>query len=229
LHRNFILIDLNYELIFRVYFGINNVDLNQGRGPFEKYDYLCGAARPPFTISQRPLGLARSEAVQALLVAKRTNIKPFSDILTLFKATSAALVRAFVKSGVDPNARDINGHTTLFTSQTVEKSRALVQAGADPNITDKSGETALFKATAKETVGVLLAAGAERLLVSKSGQTALHIQQARKRRYSACSPHGEHQRHQLERPGWQHTATPCLQRRSGSQYNAVDLPDDFGH
>lgn len=62
----------------------------------------------------------------------------------LHVAEKADTVRALLKAGLDPNARDGRGRTPLMGPKTAESNRLLLAAGADVRLTDDQGRTALW-------------------------------------------------------------------------------------
>ena len=88
----------------------------------------------------------------------------------------ADLVRVLVKRGLDPNARDADGHAPLRyaarNSPCIDVCAALLDGGADVNAASKTGITALSSACRHEeslpTVEFLLSRGANPNLVPKN-------------------------------------------------------------
>ena len=96
-------------------------------------------------------------------------------------ATTAAVVRALVAAGSNPDARDRSGLTPLHWaardghSETV---RLLVESGADVNARSPSGTTPLHMAAERGSstmVDALLEAGADPNALASDGHTPLHL------------------------------------------------------
>lgn len=62
----------------------------------------------------------------------------------LHMAEKADTVRALLKAGLDPNARDGRGRTPLMGPKTAESNRLLLAAGANARLTDDQGRAALW-------------------------------------------------------------------------------------
>ena len=97
-----------------------------------------------------------------------------------FETASAGDVRACLRAGADPEARDKDGSTPLHWAASEGHAgaiTALLEAGADPDARNESGGTPLLWAAFEGHAGAiatLLEAGADPDARSKNGNTSLH-------------------------------------------------------
>ena len=101
---------------------------------------------------------------------------------SFFETDSAADVRACLRAGGDPDARDNNGFTPLHTAAVKGHAAviaALLEAGADPNVQSYDyGHTPLHRAAQHGNVAMVMAlleAGADPNVWNNHGFTPLRI------------------------------------------------------
>jgi ankyrin repeat protein len=131
--------------------------------------------------AQQPPAAAAPPAVSAPPAKAAPPAAENSDIFKIVSTGTPIQVKAAIKSGADPNARDSRGGTPLMYAASDNANpaviTALVQAGADPNARRKDGMTALMYAAEENTnpvvVATLLDAGADARAKDDAGSTAL--------------------------------------------------------
>ena len=103
-----------------------------------------------------------------------------TDIFKVVTTGTPSQVRAVIRSGADPNARDKRGETPLMYAAADNSNPAvitiLIEAGADSNARGKNGMTALMYAAEDNAnpavVTTLLEAGADAKVKDDGGSTA---------------------------------------------------------
>lgn len=103
-----------------------------------------------------------------------------TDIFKVVTTGTPSQVRAVIRSGADPNARDNRGETPLMYAAADNSNPAvitiLIEAGADSNARGKNGMTALMYAAEDNAnpavVTTLLEAGADAKVKDDGGSTA---------------------------------------------------------
>jgi hypothetical protein len=116
---------------------------------------------------------------------------PEPELLAAARRGDAARVRALLRGGADPDARNERGFTALMAAAGeghTDVARLLLRAGADVDASTSSGWTALMEATAQgrtETAAFLIDAGADLEARHRFAGTALDVAQQEGRREMA--------------------------------------------